>query len=959
MKIAPPRGGRIQRKNRPVRWATTSQVVRDKCLETERNRRRHTVVQAETARANAQLERDATLTLHDSRPADSEAVRTASGVLAVHGRHARGDDKWDSKSRADPSLAVDSHSRSRCNFLAYPTTSRLHDEAVHPYVDQSFEYKTSGSERQGYFAEALRRAELEEDAESLPPVGERLAVFNTQDKTEEPLISEEGLHRGESSDKPEISASSTEIHPSDDHNMRTMRRPETNEVSLDKGVQELPEVSLSAPPMVPKLRVSVFAAHETAIARVLETRMAGPGGDAFAISLRDALCCTASSDGFMRAKDVLEAFHIVGAGGDVTARDIANLCMGLGMDNAGRVDCRELVGLVDDVANEVRVDGPAVRMILPHCGRRHNDYFQHDIATHPTAASFQPRDADPDFAHDMRRNSDLMQTEHSHYPQVDIMPHEEQGEYDHHSPHSEILTGEHITQQNEPLGGVDRYPPEESVRPQKRSAQHHLKPPYLPVDEKKKNFLGVCSGDTAARSCRRFRSSSCRSLPQYRSDVRRSGAPRRLQPEDEQTIYRWNEEADFDRAECALSRSEAASIIAKLDRHSAHAGLPPGVALLSTVLQQVPLRCEVRLQSLVHNDKSRGVRALADELRDHVLADSSDGMGDRIQDVFGGGSRQEFREVTRRLLLSKSNGRFPLRWTTAKIVDRLFNLVDLDCDGVLSKREILVFVRDFEGAWTRGAFPDSGHGCSTDDRLVRYEPLISALIAAEDDRQLNRNLKTSSARFTVVRAVANQVRRNLPQVEKSLLAQSTAGVKSATCAVDRLRSALAAMERHTEVLRWPDFVGFLRARGLDRAVTNGDLEEVRLALAHKQSRVFDWRSFLDLIELSVSELSGKASSRYITAIARDLFTAASQNNEPFDAGIRRIFREADSDWDGYLTRRDLIDTCDSIARRQKRPLLRPQEFDGLFNYIDRDGDGVISFSELFDFVDRHVDRFSH
>ena len=58
----------------------------------------------------------------------------------------------------------------------------------------------------------------------------------------------------------------------------------------------------------------------------------------------------------------------------------------------------------------------------------------------------------------------------------------------------------------------------------------------------------------------------------------------------------------------------------------------------------------------------------------------------------------------------------------------------------------------------------------------------------------------------------------------------------------------------------------------------------------------------------------------------------------------------DADGDGLLTKREVRDALAELGDRDNRPGLRPYQLQHLFDKIDLDGDGEVSYAELVEFL---------
>lgn len=537
------------------------------------------------------------------------------------------------------------------------------------------------------------------------------------------------------------------------------------------------------------LRESVFAAHEAALARALEGRLAGPGGEGFATRIREELRSIVAPDGFVRARDILSSFRSVGLD-EISAKDVADLCMGLAMDSRGHVDGRELLGILNDVADEMR-SGPTLRPSTTSRGEKFpvelHSPVQPGVATFDTNCGpeiFSTYPAPP--ARDYRFDA---------APPPDVRCVIEEGT--HHQ--------------------GERRRDDDQLRP----ARPTTSPPF--------NF---------AHAARERHASGRRRNMSSRENIQNASPPTGYCQQETKTPRRWRSHLPRDKERCykcdfhpcrcnswsrydeddpvrsemrRLTVEESDSIIRDVTIESEDHGLPSGAAYLGMVLEKVPPECKSRIVELIEADKKRGARALADEIRNSG------------KDIFGDGSRRSFHEACRRL---------PRRWTT-KTVDRLFDLIDADNDGTVSKREQLVFTKN-HSRWILQAFPPSLLENEM-RRLVRFEPLIRALVVDDECHALrNHPLDARRKLLSVVRDVASRVRK-----------------KVRGGSVDMLRSALSAIERqkHGAFVRWPDFMDFLRSRHLTPTLSQYE-ENITRRLLERKGSVFDWRSFLDLVEAS-------------------------------------------------------------------------------------------------------------
>ena len=433
-----------------------------------------------------------------------------------------------------------------------------------------------------------------------------------------------------------------------------------------------------------------------------------------------------------------------------------------------------------------------------------------------------------------------------------------------------------------------------------------------------------------------------------------------------------------------LKSGEAEDLIIRLQEEGRAKKWPPGTAPLGALTRATPRRCDRKLRELVAGDEYRNLRSLAACVREAFRKDND-------YETIVGKSRAAFRALITKKLLSNALQK-------KKLVDSLFDLIDADGDGTLQKREILVFLKDPSGSWTRSAFPAT----MADDRcLVRIEPLLRALVVDEaavaggkDDDDFR-----GSERFRKVRSVAKTVCRNVMAYENDKALSHIACEKNfclrptprtvtedgrlgdalrrrARKCVEQLRAAFAALERKNPkgLVHWNDFADLVHSRKLVRGVSADDMDELRLALSSGNSlgNGIDWRAFLDLVDYSFSFYQHQQQHQHRLLIDHKNNTKNQQvypssswppaasssgghhHEESLTAAIRRIFREADTDLDGYLSRRECLEAFDALARREGTPLLDPPQLEGLFQVLDTNNDGFVTYPDLVDYVLREI-----
>ena len=379
-----------------------------------------------------------------------------------------------------------------------------------------------------------------------------------------------------------------------------------------------------------------------------------------------------------------------------------------------------------------------------------------------------------------------------------------------------------------------------------------------------------------------------------------------------------------------MSKREAEDMIIRLQEEGRAKRWPVGTAPLGAVSGAAPARCDRRLRDLVASDKYRHLRSLGDSLRSALTKKKDDLV------LNGSVTKKAFRDAVDRLVRGEKK---------KKVVDGVFDLIDADGDGKLSKREIHLFLKDVGGSWTRTAFPPA-IDVADDKKLVRVEPLVRALVTSDPPLRLEDDDEATSDRFKRVKAVAKKMGRNVLATENDKLldddtslkpstrtlsrdARKTNALKSrARRSIEQLRAAFAAVERKNSsgMVSWNDFADVIHSRKLTRGVSADDIEEVRRALTAGGGRAVDWRAFLDLVDFALA------------------FSQQHPQDPDSAATVRRVFRQADADDDGFLTRREVLEALDHLPHL-------PNNLDHtLFHALDKDASGFVAYPDVVDFV---------
>ncbi|KAJ1454273.1 hypothetical protein M885DRAFT_618260 [Pelagophyceae sp. CCMP2097] len=332
-----------------------------------------------------------------------------------------------------------------------------------------------------------------------------------------------------------------------------------------------------------------------------------------------------------------------------------------------------------------------------------------------------------------------------------------------------------------------------------------------------------------------------------RDDAERDEAERHYlqhrvsQSQGQVRVVRHEEEEDW-----GLTPAEAEAMFARL--HRSEGDLAPFAALA----RLVPKRCLPRLQLLYEARAHDAVFQLAAALRQALRRGSRTNdvreMAEREPSLFQG-ARAAFRDVVQRntaKLRSTADYRFSADHAVDHAVsDKLFDKIDTDGDGKLSRRELLVYLRDSENDWTRQTFTHAPHD------KIRYEPLLRALMTPG----------------VVLRRRAPDRARRVARVLAKGLDKDLGG---AVAGLRQLHSFLQGIEEQRGLVDWPRLVDVLDdSRYSTKALSTSDMKHLREEFSNPDGGT-EWRALLQLVDGALEDAGDEALSKdgLITVLAR-------------------------------------------------------------------------------------------
>ena len=322
--------------------------------------------------------------------------------------------------------------------------------------------------------------------------------------------------------------------------------------------------------------------------------------------------------------------------------------------------------------------------------------------------------------------------------------------------------------------------------------------------------------------------------------------------------------------------------------------------------------------------------------------DSVDARSRRRRDDAGDGDRRRpARDTNRRVTetivdtvkrQSRDDGLRSPRDAFARSLRRLFEDMDVNKDGVLSKREIRAALLDLGKRDKENAFlkPKElrdlfGEMDLNGDGKVSYDELVDFLV----DHVAGATLKQGTAtRATNELGVAKALRRHFADVDKD---------GSGDLSKREVRDALVAFARKDRSGNFPTKEA-LRAL-FEELDLNGD----------------GYVSYDELCESIEARVAGPRSPARRAAPRRHQDGSGDERADPratFAQALKKHFADLDKSGDGDLSKKEVKRALTAFAKKDRKGAFpKLKELAALFASLDLDGDGYVSYDEICEYID--------